>query len=229
MVSFTVAQCGFHETHCQVKSVTLGRVATRKYEQHTRARSAQETRRRILDAVLQRLGEAPSEPVSVDRVARMAGVARSTIYLIFGSRAGLFDAVAEDLYERGGIDKVLQAVAREDALETLRGGIRGGVETFAAYRDANRALFSMAQVDEDAVGGAIQRKEHKRARGMARLARRLAEQGILRQDVTVDEAAHLLWVITSFDAFDLLYTGRGLSADEVARILVAAAERSLCR
>jgi hypothetical protein len=36
-----------------------------------------------------------------------------------------------------------------------------------------------------------------------------------------------LWVLTSFDGFDLLYSGRGLSADEVARVLVHVAERSL--
>ena len=33
--------------------------------------------------------------------------------------------------------------------------------------------------------------------------------------------------MTSFDAFDLLYDGRGLSANEVARMLVSDAERSI--
>jgi hypothetical protein len=32
-----------------------------------------------------------------------------------------------------------------------------------------------------------------------------------------------------FDSFDQLYTGRGMSADEVAAALIATAERSLCR
>ena len=79
-------------------------MTTRKYEQRLRAESAEDTRRRILDAVYERIRAAPSEPVSIDRVARAARVARSTVYLVFGSRAGLFDAVAEDLFERGGFD-----------------------------------------------------------------------------------------------------------------------------
>ena len=74
----------------------------RKYEQQLRAESAEETRRRILDAVARRLREAPTEPVSLDQVAKLARVARSTIYLIFGSRAGLFDAFTEDLADRTG-------------------------------------------------------------------------------------------------------------------------------
>lgn len=183
----------------------------------------------ILDAVYERLREAPSEPVSVDRVARMAGVARSTVYLIFGSRAGLFDALGADLLQRGGFERMLRAAAHPDAREGLRGGIRDVVLMYAAHRDVLRALSSMALLDADAVGGAVQRMEEGRAGGMAHLAQRLAEQGVLRPDVTADEATDLLWVLTSFDSFDLLHTGRSLTADKVAKTLVTTAERSLCR
>ena len=93
----------------------------------------------------------------------------------------------------------------------------------------HRALFSTAALDPEAAGGAVQRSEANRAGGMAYLAQRLAEQDLLRPDLTVDDAAHILFVITSFDAFDLLYTGRDLPVDEVARLLVATAEHAVCR
>ncbi len=35
--------------------------------------------------------------------------------------------------------------------------------------------------------------------------------------------------MTSFDTFDQLYTGRDLPVDEVSRLLVAMAERAICR
>jgi AcrR family transcriptional regulator len=204
-------------------------VAPRAYEQRARAESAAETRRRILDAVYQRLREAPAQPVSIDRIARMAGVARSTVYLIFGSRAGLFDALGEDLDERSGLDRLLAVVFQEDARASLRDGVRRTVEMYAPYRDVIRALHSMAQLDEEAVGGAIRRREAARARGMARIGRELAGQGALRDGVTARQAAHLVWLLTSFESFDLLYTGRGLSVDQVADTLVATAERTLLR
>jgi len=207
----------------------LGPVATRKYEQRLRAAAADETRRRILDAVYERLRAAPAERINVDRIARMAGVARSTVYLVFGSRAGLFDAVGDDLLRRGAYERLLAAVVHPDARETLRAGIRAGVDMFAEDRDVVRALHSMAALDEDAVGGAIRRIEEQRTRGMARLARRLGEQGVLRPDVTLEDAAHVLWLLTSFDAFDQLYAGRGLSAEDATRILVMTAERTVCR
>jgi len=205
-------------------------VATRKYEQRLRAEAAEETRRSIIDAVYDRLRRAPSTPVSVEQVARTAGVSRSTVYLVFGSRAGLFDALTTDLWwHRAGFQAVVDAVEHPDAREHLRGGIDAGVRVFAAHRDVFRALFSMAQLDADAVGGAIARIEENRAGGMAHLAQRLAEQEVLRPEVTVDEAADLLWLLASFDSFDQLYTGRNLPVDDVSRTLIAAAERSLCR
>ena len=204
-------------------------MATRGYQQRLRAEAAEDTRRRVLDALYARLHDSPSQPVSVDQVARLAGVARSTIYLVFGSRAGLFDALAADMWQRGGFQAVVDAVAHPDAREHLRGGLRGGVQVFAAHRDVMRALFSMAELDEEAVGGAMRRIEQNRTGGMAYLAQRLAEQGVLRPDVTIDEAADLLWLLASFDSFDSLYTGRGLTVDQVARMLITTAERSLCR
>lgn len=202
-------------------------MATRRYEQRLRAESAEETRRRILDAVYERLREAPAEAISMERVAKMAGVARSTVYLIFESRAGLFDALAADLYDRAGYARLLEAVRVDDAWESARGGIRAGVEIFAADRDVFRALHSMQDLDPEAVGGTIRRVEERRAEGMAWVARRLREQGYLRPGVSADEAAHILWIQASFEAFDLLHTGRGLPATTVADLLVTIAERSL--
>lgn len=203
-------------------------MSTRKYEQRLRADSAEQTRRSVLEAVYEQLRTAPAKPVSVEQVARAAGVSRSTVYLIFGSRAGLFEALTTDLWwNRAGFQRVVDAVEHPDAKQHLRGGITGGVRMFAAYRDVFRALFSMAQLDPDAVGGAMAGIEKDRAGGVAYLARRLAEQGALRPDVSVDHAAQLLWLLASFDSFDQLYTGRNLPADDVARLLVDTAERSL--
>ena len=204
-------------------------MATRKYEQRLRAEAAEETRRRILDAVYERLTTDPSHPVSVDRVARDAKVARSTVYLIFGSRAGLFDALCEDLFERAGYARLLQAKEFPDARDHMRHGLRTGIEMFAAFRDVARALYSMAALDSEATGGAIQRIEEERGRGMDRLAGRLEEQGHLRDDVDAGQAADLMWVLTSFDSFDALYTGRGLSVEEVVDRLTVTAERTLLR
>jgi AcrR family transcriptional regulator len=204
-------------------------MATRRYEQRQRAETAERTRRRILDAVIERLRRAPAEPISIDQIADVAGVARSTVYAIFGSRAGLFDAVAADVLEREDYERLLEAKHEPDAREHMRVGFRTATDMLAADPDIVRALFSMAQLDERAVGDAVRKREENRAAGMMRLARRLREQDLLRPDVSIEDAEHILWVLTSFASFDLLYTGRGLSPEEVAGLLFATAERALLK
>jgi AcrR family transcriptional regulator len=201
---------------------------TRAYEQKARAKAAAETRRRIVDAVIKRLRKSPAERISLDAVAKDAGVSRSTVYLIFESRAGLFDAVADEVYERAGYENLLVAVRVPDPRDSLRGGITAGVHVFAAYRDVFRALYSMEELEPAATGGAIRRVEEQRAEGMMWLARRLSRHKQLQPGIKIKEAAHVLWIVASFEGFDLLYTGRGLSADETARVLVENTERAIC-
>jgi AcrR family transcriptional regulator len=210
-------------------NVTIGDVSPRSYRQSVRAEAAAATRMRIIDATIARIRAEPSRPPSVDEIANLAQVARSTVYTVFGSRPGLFDAVALELHDRGGYARLLEAVREPDPRKNMRGGITAGVEVFASDPDVFRALHSMEKLDPNAVGGAIARIEAQRAQGMAWLARRLKKAGELRKGVTVERAAHVVWIAASFDAFDLLHSGRSLGSTEIAEILVDQAERTICR
>lgn len=142
-------------------------------------------------------------------------------------RAGLFDALRRDLADRGGYERLIEATRDPDPRVTLREGFRRTVEMYAADRDVFRALHSMAQLDPDAFAGAVGRKDEERTGGMAGLAMRLKKKGHLREGVSARFAADLLWVLTSFDAFDLLYTGRGLGVEAIANLQIETAERTL--
>src|ERR671925_362313 len=144
-------------------------MAKRPYTQRLRAEAAEENRQSILDALYERLREAPAQPVTVEEVARRARVARSTIYLVFGSRSGLFDALTEHLLTGPGYQRILEALRHSDPRESLRGALAGGVDMYAAHHDVLRILGSMAKLDPEGVGQAIARGENQRARGVARV------------------------------------------------------------
>ena len=204
-------------------------MAIRKYEQRRRAEAAEDTRRRILDAVYEQLRTAPAEPISIDRIARAAEVARSTVYVVFGSRAGLFDALGEDLLHRAGFQRMLRQSRQPDARESLRAAIYELAAMYAAERDVIRALVSRAQLDTGASpvqsgSWRTPRPRHDRPHPRARRPRTATAR--CRSPET---AADALWLLTSFDAFDLLHTGRGLATRRVADTLTAMAERAVCR
>src|SRR6266498_3359133 len=165
-------------------------MSKRPYRQHLRAEAAEQNRQRILDTLYDRLRAAPAQPVSVEEIARRAGISRSTIYLVFGSRSGLFDALTDRLLRGAGYDRIAEAVRYPDARETLRGGLEGGVR-------------------------------------MGWLANRLHEQHHLRPDVTLGDAAHVIWLLASFDAYDQLAAGRGLNPEDVVHTLTRTAEHAL--
>jgi len=200
----------------------------RPYRQRARAVSAESTRRKILAAARATLEHSPLGALSVDEVARAAGVARSTVYVLYGSRAGLFSALAYHLRDEAGFERLIAAYRQSDALRAFRDSQRESARVYAAMPELARALYSLAAIDPDAVG-AVKALDDGRVPGMFDLAGRLQAQGYLRPGIAIEEAADLLTVVTSFQAFDQLFGIRSLPVDVVAERLVTLAERAICR
>lgn len=205
----------------------MGSMDKRRYVQRARAVSSEETRRRILAAARASLERDLAGALKVEEVAREAGVSRSTVYLIFGSRAGLFDVLARQLRDDAGFDRLVAAFGLPDALEAQAAAQRVAVDLYAAVPELARAVFALAEIDPDAVA-AVKAIEDGRRPGQASIARRLAEQGYLRDDVSVEEATEILAVVSSFAAFDELLSA-GLTPPVIADRLIAMAQRSIIR
>jgi AcrR family transcriptional regulator len=200
----------------------------RGYTQSLRADSALETRKRILDVTREGFASLPIENAGLEDVAKRARVARSTIYKIFGSRQGLMIALAEDLLRRVGFDQLGRAFRNPDARTALETSLREGARLYSEEHAVARAIVTFGAIDAD-VAYAAARFEYGRKDGMAALARRLKEQGQLRDDITEAQAADVLWVLTSLATFTQLYQERSLSVEETANRLILMATRTICR
>ena len=115
----------FHRTSCQANCYDRARWPPPDAPTNSASAPspAEETRERILDGLHDLLRERPDGSISVEQVAKRARVARSTVYLAFGSRRGLFDALtaAADLAVTGYGRRYLAAVRDPDARVSLRG------------------------------------------------------------------------------------------------------------
>lgn len=202
--------------------------STRRYRQVRRAEASAETRARIVEAAREALTSEPLRPLHVGEVAEAAGVARSTVYEVFGSRRGLHIALAEDVLERGGFRGLQQAFRRPDASDALEGSLRAWARLGASELGVAGALLSLGAVDPDAAS-AVARFESGRIEGMRSLARRLRAQGALRPDVSEAEAVDILWSITHHAVLRTLLEDRGLGHRAAANRLIVMARGALVR
>ena len=203
-------------------------IPKRSYQQTARAESALETRRRIIEVTRELLARAPLENVSLPEIASRAEVARSTVYTIFGSREGLMIAVAEDLLDRGGFARIGQALRGPDVVQAFETSMDVAMELYSQEDAVGQALLSLAAVDRDASSAAA-RLNFGRRDGMRKIAERMHAQGVLRDDVTVEEASDILWVVTSFETFAQLYRNRNLTPKQVGDRLMTTVRRTLYR
>src|SRR4051812_49888058 len=78
------------------------RMSPRPYRLGSRAESIEQTRGRIIAAMRELLARDGDRSTSLEEVARVADVARATVYHQFGSKAGLLEAVVGGIHRRGG-------------------------------------------------------------------------------------------------------------------------------
>ena len=200
----------------------------RPYRQRLRAESSAMTRQRIVDAARQVLTSQPRRSFNLSEVAELAVVVRSTIYAVFGSREGLLRAVARDMAERGGLDRLREAIREPDAWVALRRNIEEGTRMVASEHPVALAISDLAAVDPDAAVVAAELDE-LRLQGLRNLARRLDEQGYLRPELDQEQAVDILWIVSSWKTFDQLHNGRGLDQAAVTERLATMARLTLCR
>ncbi|HEX9038094.1 MAG TPA: helix-turn-helix domain-containing protein [Ktedonobacterales bacterium] len=194
-------------------------MGARTYHQRQRAQSAEATRQRIVQAARACLTATPLLAVSLERIAAQAEVARRTIYQIFGSRLGLFEALEHDLLQRGGFAEV-QAVfnTNTDARRILEEVLPVGVRLLEREQAILRALYLHALIDPEAAS-LTQRLDQGRIGGMRHLAQLLAEQGYTRPSLTRGEVGDILALLTDFATFDQWRTRLGLTPEEIVQRL----------
>ncbi|MBV9683549.1 MAG: TetR/AcrR family transcriptional regulator [Solirubrobacterales bacterium] len=203
-------------------------MSPRDYQLGKRAAGVAETRTRIVEAARAVFAQDGFHRAPVEAVARRADVARATVYYQFDSRLGLIEAVLDDVERRGGQQRVLTAVALADAIEATRRAFEEGSRFWAAEHILVRKLIGLAAADPEIRQLVVQRDRNRLAL-VTRLAERLRAQRRLRPGCSIQTAIQTLWLLSSFEAFDQLFTGQGLAADDIAAFLFELAVRALLR
>jgi AcrR family transcriptional regulator len=160
---------------------------------------------------------------TISAVAAGAGVSPDTIYKSFGGKAGLVRAIrARALLGQGPIP----AEHRSDDLHRrLRDPreIIGGWGALAAEVAPRVApillLVREAAIADPEVKELQEEVDADRLRRMTDNARQLADAGHLREEVTLAEAADVLWTCSAPELYELLVLRRGWTAERYGRFI----------
>ena len=207
--------------------------AKRSYDSALRKQQASQTRMRILDAAQKLFAERGYAPSTVEAIAAGAGVAVDTVYAAFGSKRGVLQALLNvrvggdeaelDLLARAGPRAVKRETDQRAQLAAFAADVSSIVERARPVDDIIRGA---AAVDADI---AVLRSgaQAYRYRNMRELVSWLAAKGPLRDGLSEDDAAAILWTLTSPEVHGLLRVARGWSAERYAAWLAESLARIL--
>ena len=203
-------------------------MSPRPYQLGARAAAVAETRGRVIAAARELFVEGSFYRASMEEIARRADVARATVYHQFGSKLGVFEAVISDFEDRAGLSALVTVIESAPPRGLVRAVVTAGCGYWATDPALTRTLIGLASMQPE-VQELVDRHDAGRLRLLRRVVDRLVEAGQLTDGCSVERAVDVLWVVTSFDAYDLLARGRRLEQAEAAETLARLAEDQLCR
>ncbi len=201
-------------------------VSPRRYQLGARATAVSETRSRVIAAARELFVEGGFHQASMEEIAGRADVARGTVYHQFGSKLGVFEAVIADFEDRAGLDALVTVVETASPPTLLRATITAGCAYWATDPTLARKAIGLASMQPE-IEQLLEHHDAGRLSLLNRIVDRLLEADLLREGCSPEHAVDVLWVLTSFDAYDLLTRGRGLQQAEAAAALVTLAEGQL--
>lgn len=189
---------------------TTGR---RGYSSQLRARSAEETRARILDAALALFGESGVDKVTVAEIGDRAQVAASTIYAVFKSKAGILRALMERALFGSrfrSAQEILAGVTDPVALIGLTAEV-----ACAIYESEDQDLGLLRNISgfSPLLRDIEQEFEALRYQMQEQRVRELFAAGRARPGLSLDEARRILWMYTSRDIYRMLVLDGGWPAE----------------
>ncbi len=176
-----------------------------------------ETRARLLDGARRLLVERGYHGVTIDEIAKEAGISRQAVYAYhFGSKSEFLIALLVHVEAVEGIAELLRpSDEAASGVEALREAVNATAEFERRVHDVATMLLAARRSDDAAAATWADRMARKRE-GFGRLVSRLAEEGDLRPDWTPQDAADLAYALLSSQVFDVLVSERGWSVDQYA-------------
>jgi len=181
----------------------------RPYHSRVRQRQAEDTQRRIIAAARSLFASRGYAATTLEAIAELAEVSPKTLGAVFGSkRARLSEVVNPEAFGARVWQLIEEVRKTEDPSRRLalvaqitRQAYESLVSELEMLRTAGAVAPELAEL--------ASLVEARRRENQARLIASLHEQGVLRAGLSVEEAADIVWALSSSDLYRMLVVERG--------------------
>lgn len=186
----------------------------------SRKEQAAATRQRILDASKDLFAEHGYAGTTMQAIADRAGVAVQTVYFVFHTKGELLRQLLHYVGGRPGDpieteerDWIREAMTHEDGRRSIALMAEHGTDIYARIAPFTAAIGQGASVEPevDDVWNAI---VERRRQGIHEIVESLDARGHLRDGLTVDRAADIVYAVHRPETFAVLVDERGWSLNE---------------
>ncbi|HMH06018.1 MAG TPA: helix-turn-helix domain-containing protein [Terriglobales bacterium] len=175
-------------------------------------------RAKILAAARAQLESSGFLSLTLDALARESGVTRQTIHNLFGTKAGLLEALFDQLALAGGMYRMREVMQRTDRELLLEAFVKVFTDFWSQDRLFIRRIHGLAAIDPE-FGAALEARNRRRRSAAARIVDRLSGGNDASDAEDRTKRSAVLCALTSFEFFDLLAEGSGTLEDAAHLVL----------
>jgi TetR/AcrR family transcriptional regulator of autoinduction and epiphytic fitness len=205
----------------------------RAYNSSRRQEQANQTRLQIVEAARRLFIERGYAGATMEAIAQEAGVAVETVYASFGNKRTILSKLIE--ISIVGDDEPVPLLQRQGPLTVLHGtNQRRQIELFVndIYEIMSRMspifdIMRVASKTEPDIAEMFQNILNTRFQGMRTFVSALMKNGSLREDLPPDDAAEMVWLLTSGEVYILFIENRGWTEDKYKQKMVDTITRLL--
>jgi AcrR family transcriptional regulator len=198
----------------------------RRYDSSRRAEQARQTRVSVVEGARRLFLRDGFAATTIAAIAAEARVSVETIYKAFGGKPGLVRAICDAALTGEG---PVPAETRSDELQArepdprkiIQGWGKLTVEIAPRVSPILLLIRSAAAADRQMADLRTEMDAARLSR-MTSNARNLAEAGHLREDITVEQAAEVLWTYSSPELYELLVLSRRWPAERYGTFIADA-------
>jgi len=141
----------------------------------------------------------------MESLAHASGITRQTVHNLFGTKAGVLEALFDRLAVDGGMEQMAVVMLQGDQGALLEGFVKVFVGFWSRDRVLVRRIHGIAAIDPE-FGAAVEARNLRRRMAVSRIVDRVAggaDAGLKEERIAA------LWAMTSFGFFDAMAESLG--------------------